>query len=285
MSLLPSDFDNDVENQWCPGCGNFPILSAMKKALAVLDLAPERLLLCSGIGQAPKLPHYLKCNCFNGLHGREVPAATGAKLAADDLTVVVHAGEGGALGEGGNHFLGAIRRNIDITLVVHDNRVYGLTKGQASPTTEPGVRAKLQPEGVALSPLNVLALAISQGCSFVSQGTSAREDHLVALLVEAISHKGFSVVNVLQPCVTWDKIHTYRYYRDRADLLPSDYDATNQLAALRLVLHRGDRIPLGVLYRENRPTYEDQVLAHRTRPLRDHAVEPNTAAALFDRFR
>lgn len=285
MSLSPKDFDNDVEIQWCPGCGNFPILDAMKKALATLEIAPERLLLCSGIGQAPKLPHYLKCNCFNGLHGREVPAATAAKLVADDLTVIVHAGEGGALGEGGNHFLSAIRRNSDITLIIHDNHLYALTKGQSSPTTEAGTKAKIQPEGVAMAPMNHLALAISQGCSFVAQGTAPKGEHLAGLLAEAIRHKGFSVVNILQPCVTWDKVHTYRYYTDHTDVLPPDYNPADQLGALKLVLTPGDRYPLGVLYRNDRPSYEDLVLAHRTKPLRDHPVDPGAATALFDNFR
>ena len=285
MSRTPADYANDVEIQWCPGCGNFPILTAVRNALAALDQPPERLLLCSGIGQAPKLPHYVRCNCFNGLHGRELPAATAAKLAADDLIVLVHSGDGGALGEGGNHFLSALRRNIDLTLVVHDNSVYGLTKGQASPTAALGAHTQLQPEGLAIRPMNALALAISQDCSFVAQGTSAKVDRLAELLAEAIRHRGFSYVNVLQPCVTWDKVHTYAYYNERCEPLPPEYDPTDRWAALKLVLEPGDKIPIGILYRAERPTYEDLVLAHRDRPLRDHPVDPTRAEALFERFR
>lgn len=284
MSLHPKDFDNTVEIAWCPGCGNFAILAAVKRALATLELPPERVLLCSGIGQAPKLPHYLKCNCFNGLHGREVASATAAKLAAEDLTVLIHAGDGGALGEGGNHLLTAVRRNSDVTLVLHDNRVYGLTQGQASPTTPVGAKAKLQLEGVALWPVNQLALAISQRCSFVAQSTAARPEHLTAVLVEAVRHRGFSLVNVLQPCPTWDKVHTFAYYREQCYELGPEHDPTNQLAALRLALHRSDRMPLGVLYRNGRPVYEDVVLASRTRPLRDKPLDPELVRGLLPRF-
>jgi 2-oxoglutarate ferredoxin oxidoreductase subunit beta len=285
VSQTANAFDNDVKIAWCPGCGNFAILDAVKKALARLDLPPEKVLICSGIGQAPKLPHYLQCNCFNGLHGREVASATAAKLVADDLTVLVHAGDGGAFGEGGNHFVSAIRRNVDITLVVHDNRTYGLTKGQASPTTEAGTKSKIQPEGLAIRPMNPLALAVSQDCSFVAQGTSAKDDHLAELLVEAIAHKGFSFVNVLQPCVTWDRVHTYAYYKERCYELDEGYDPTDPMGALRLVMTPSDKFPLGVLYRNQRPAYGDLVLAHRPRPLRDHPVEPDKAVRLFDRFK
>jgi 2-oxoglutarate ferredoxin oxidoreductase subunit beta len=282
--LTAKDFDNSVEIAWCPGCGNFAILAAVKKALATLELSPHRVLLCSGIGQAPKLPHYLKCNCFNGLHGREVASAAAAKLAAEDLTVIIHAGDGGALGEGGNHLLAAIRRNSDVTLVLHDNRVYGLTQGQASPTTPAGAKAKLQLEGVALWPLNQLALAISQHCGFVAQATSARIDHLANLLVEAVRHRGFSLVNVLQPCPTWDKVHTFQYYRERCYELGPEHDPRDLAAALQLALSSADRFPLGVLYRNERHAYEDIVLAGRPRPLRDKPVDPLKVVELFDRY-
>ncbi len=285
MSLSLEVYDNQSQPAWCPGCGNFAILKAVKTALAELDLAPHQVLLCSGIGQAPKLPHYLKCNLLNGLHGREVASATGAKLAAPDLTVLVHSGDGGAYGEGGNHFLSAIRRNIDLTHVIHDNRVYGLTKGQASPTTELGTKAKLQPRGLAVAPLNPLALAISQKCSLVAQAFSGRGDQLVELLKAAIRHRGFAMVNVLQPCVSWDKVHTYEYYQERCFDLPADYDPTDQGAALELVLSAGERYPLGIIYQNQRPPYDDILLAGLEQPLRDRPVEPRRVLGLLDRFR
>ncbi|MBW2618788.1 MAG: 2-oxoacid ferredoxin oxidoreductase [Deltaproteobacteria bacterium] len=215
MKVRLEDYDSPVENAWCPGCGNFGILAALKRTLVELELAPHQVLVCTGIGQAPKLPHYLRVNTFNGLHGREVATATAAKLAASDLTVLVHAGDGGAYGEGGNHLIHAIRRNIDITLVVHDNHIYGLTKGQASPTTDQGAKVVLQPRGVAVRPMNPLALAISQSCAFVAQALASRTDQLVDLLKQAIRHTGFSFINVLQPCVSWDKVHTFKYYDER----------------------------------------------------------------------
>lgn len=285
MSASAKDYDNAVENQWCPGCGNFGILTAVKRALAELDLPPWRVVMASGIGQAPKLPQYVRANQFDGLHGREVAAAQAIKLAADDMTVIVHAGDGGAYGEGGNHFLHAIRRNVDMTLIVHDNSVYGLTKGQASPTTEEGTVMRIQPQGVFSRPLNPLALAISQSCSFVAQGFVGESGHLSALIRQAVEWKGFAFLNVLQPCVTWDRRHTYAYYRERCSLLPAGYDPTDRIRALETALGTGRNIPLGVLYTEVRPCYGDAVLRDIPHPLRDRGVEPERALALFDEFR
>jgi len=285
VSVRMQDYLSDVENAWCPGCGNFGILQALKTALVELDLSPQRVLICTGIGQAPKLPHYMRVNTFNGLHGREVAAATAAKLAADDLTVLVHAGEGGAYGEGGNHLLHAIRRNIDITLVVHDNKTYGLTKGQASPTTDQGTITKVQPFGLASRPLNPLALAISQSCGFVAQGMSARTDHLVGLIKQAITHRGFSLINVLQPCPSWDKVHTYKYYQKRCHELGPDYDPQDRIRAFELSCETSERIPLGLLYTETRPAYDQVVLANIAHPLRDQGVDPDVPIGFYDRFR
>ncbi len=284
MSLEPTQFDNHVPPAWCPGCGNFGILTAVKKALAEMELPPSQVLICSGIGQGPKLPHYLKVNCFDGLHGREVAAATAAKLVAPELTILVHAGDGGAYGEGGNHLLHAIRRNIDLTLVVHDNHIYGLTKGQASPTTEAGLKLKIHPRGVTARPMNPLALAISQSCGLVAQSMSARTDHLADTLIKAVRHRGFSLVNVLQPCVTWDKLHTYEYYQERCFELGADWEPTDRLQALKLVLAEEGRIALGVIYIDARPAYDEVVLKALPRPLRTKPVEPEKAAALFERF-
>jgi 2-oxoglutarate ferredoxin oxidoreductase subunit beta len=279
MPVRPEDYHSEVENAWCPGCGNFGILEAVKQTLVDLQLPPQKVLICSGIGQAPKLPHYLKVNTFNGLHGREVASATAAKMCAPDLTVLVHSGDGGAYGEGGNHLLHAIRRNIDITLVVHDNKTYGLTKGQASPTTEMGTAAKLQPAGLQIAALNPLALAISQTAGFVAQGMSARKDHLVDLLKRAIDHRGFSLLNVLQPCVTWDKLHTYAYYQEHCYELGDEHDPRDRDQAFKLATDTGDRIPLGLLYAADRPAYPEA-----RHPLRDRGVDPEVAARLLIRF-
>jgi 2-oxoglutarate ferredoxin oxidoreductase subunit beta len=284
MTVRPEDYHSDVENAWCPGCGNFGILKAVRRALVELDLPPRRVVICTGIGQAPKLPHYLRVNTLNGLHGREVAAATAVKLCASDLTVLVHAGDGGAYGEGGNHLIHAMRRNIDITVVVHDNKTYGLTKGQASPTTELGERTKIQPAGLHSSPLNPLALAISQSAAFVAQGMSAKEDHLVDLLKRGIGNRGFSLINVLQPCVTWDKLHTYKYYQEHCYELGGEHDPKNRARAVELVCQPGEKIPLGVIYQQERPAYDQLVLGDFPRPLRDQPPDPQAAVRLLSRF-
>ncbi|HPQ69940.1 MAG TPA: thiamine pyrophosphate-dependent enzyme [bacterium] len=285
MPVTIADYQNDVPNQWCPGCGNFPILDAVKMALVELQLAPQDVLLVSGIGQAPKLPHYLRVNAFNGLHGREAAAATAAKLVAPHMTVLVHAGDGGGYGEGGNHLLHAIRRNIDLTMIVHDNKVYGLTKGQASPTTPVGTITKINPEGVTARPLNPPALAISQSCSFVAQGSAAHKEHLSMLLAEAIRHRGFSLVNVLQPCVSWERVYTYAYLKEHAYELGGGYDPRDRWAALRLVLEPDGRLPLGVIYREERPVYELRGSTHEDVPAYVRPVQPRSIETLYERLR
>src|SRR4030042_2420071 len=187
------------ETAWCPGCGNFSILQAVKQALVGLELSPREVLMVSGIGQAAKTPHYLKANVFNGLHGRSLPVATGAKLVNPDLTVIVESGDGCTYGEGGNHFLAAIRRNINLTLLVHNNQIYGLTKGQASPTTDEGLVTKAQPQGVPSAPFNPLAVAVTMQAGFVARGFSGMPAHVGLLSQRAIIHKGFSLVDILQP--------------------------------------------------------------------------------------
>jgi 2-oxoglutarate ferredoxin oxidoreductase subunit beta len=164
------DYHSDYPNHWCPGCGNFGILEAMKAALAGLDLPPEKVLIVSGIGQAAKTPHFLQCNCFHSLHGRALPIATGAKIANHHMTVLVSTGDGDCYGEGGNHFMHTIRRNIDVTVLAHNNRVYGLTKGQASPTSMEGMHTKMQPGGVIACAFNPLAVALSLGAGFCRTG-------------------------------------------------------------------------------------------------------------------
>ncbi|NDY42298.1 2-oxoacid:ferredoxin oxidoreductase subunit beta [Dissulfurirhabdus thermomarina] len=244
------------ETAWCPGCGNFGILNAVKAALAGAGIAPHQVLFVSGIGQAAKTPHYLNANVFNGLHGRHLPVATGAKLANRDLVVIAESGDGCTYGEGGNHFLAAVRRNVDITLLVHDNRVYGLTKGQASPTTDEGVVTKAQPFGTASAPFNPLAVAVALGAGFVARGYAGDVDHLAGLIQAAVSHPGFALVDILQPCVSFNPVNTYEWYRERVYPVPDDHDPADAEAAMRLARQWGDRIPLGVLYRNDRPTFE-----------------------------
>lgn len=240
------------ETAWCPGCGNHDILKAVKKALADQNIAPHEVLLVSGIGQAAKAPHYLKANIFNGLHGRALPAATGAKLANPDLRVIVESGDGCSYGEGGNHFLAGIRRNIGVTYLVHDNQVYGLTKGQASPTSEKGFTTKAQPFGVFNSPFNPVAVAVTMKAGFVARGFSGDVDFLADLIKKAMAYDGFALVDILQPCVSFNKINTFAWYKKRCQPLPDDYDPTDWDAAMITADTFGDEIPVGVIYRNDK---------------------------------
>ena len=188
-----------IDNQWCPGCGDFQILEALKKALAGLELPPEKVVLFSGIGQAAKTPHFMKGNFFNGLHGRSISNATGMKVANRALTVIAIGGDGDMYGEGGNHFFHTIRRNPDITNIAHNNMVYGLTKGQASPTSAVGFKTPVQVEGVFSEPFNPVAVAVALGASFVARAYSANIDQTVGIIKEAILHKGYALVDIFQP--------------------------------------------------------------------------------------
>ena len=264
-----NDFKSNDEITWCPGCGDFGILTALKKALVALDRPPKDILLVSGIGQAAKLPHYIKCNCFNGLHGRALPPAVAAKIANRGLTVIVTTGEGDCYGEGGNHFLHNIRRNVDITVIVNNNQIYGLTKGQASPTSDLGYETKVQVNGVILEPLHPLEMAIALGCGFVARGYSADSEHLSRLIVEGVRHRGFSLIDVLQPCVTFNKKNTYEWYGKRIYKVNENalYDPGDKMAAYQKASEWGDRIPVGIIYTADKQTYEDQSGINKISPL------------------
>lgn len=276
----------DKDIAWCPGCGNFGILTAVKRALGELGRKPEDVLLVSGIGQAAKLPHYVDANCFNGLHGRALPPAAAAKIVNRELTVIVTTGDGDCYGEGGNHFLHNIRRNTDITVIVHDNQVYGLTKGQASPTTDEGTVTKVQPKGVIEEPFRSLAVALAGGCGFVSRGFSAQMDHLVWLITEAVKFKGFALVEVLQPCVTFNHINTYGWYSKRVYKLNDDpsYDISNKIWAMEKALEWGDRIPIGILYKVEKPTYEEKSGLDKLPPVIDERIEGIDVRPLLEDF-
>ncbi|MBI5607061.1 MAG: 2-oxoacid:ferredoxin oxidoreductase subunit beta [Deltaproteobacteria bacterium] len=261
------------ETAWCPGCGNFSILSAVKKALVGLGLKPHQVLLVSGIGQAAKAPHYIRANVFNGLHGRALPVATGAKLANPELTVIAESGDGCTYGEGGNHFLAAIRRNINLTLLVHNNQIYGLTKGQASPTTEEGRITKAQPQGVPSAPFNPLAVAVAMQAGFVARAFSGMADHLTDLIQQAVSHHGFSLIDILQPCISFNLVNTLAWYKKRCYALPDDYDPAQWEPAMKTAMEWGERIPVGVIYRNKRPSFEDHFPVLKQGPLVGRGVD------------
>jgi 2-oxoglutarate ferredoxin oxidoreductase subunit beta len=284
--MLPIELYAGIESAWCPGCGNFVLLKAFKQALGELEIRPQDILVVSGIGQSAKFPHYLQGNTFNGIHGRTLPVGTGARLANPELKVVCVAGDGDCYGEGGNHLLAAIRRNVDLTLVVHNNQVYALTKGQASPTTDQGLKTTLQPQGVPYPPLAALALAVSQGCSWVGRGSATEPGQLKDLYKEAISHRGLALLEVLQPCVTFNRVNTYQWYKERAyrvDKTP-DYDPENELWAYQKAKEWGERIPLGLIYRHPRPLLEEAHPALAAGPLVRQQTERPLNQLLADFF-
>lgn len=252
---------------WCPGCGNFGILKAFKDAMVDLEIEPYQLTVVSGIGQSGKFPHYIRCNTFNGLHGRTLPVATGIRLANHTMKVVAVAGDGDCYGEGGNHLLHAVRRNINVKLFVHNNQIYGLTKGQASPTSMEGMKTKNQPFGVFSEQLNPMVLAVALDCSFVARGFSGDHDHLKMLIKEAMIHKGFSLVDILQPCVTFNKVNTFEWYRKRVYQLPASHDPGEKKNALNIASEWGERIPIGIFYKNNRPILEERLPMIQNEPL------------------
>ena len=279
------DYESDFENKWCPGCGNFAILTSMKEAFVKLGLAPHEILIFSGIGQAAKTPHFLKCNMFHGLHGRALPAATGAKTANHNLTILVNSGDGDCYGEGGNHFINAIRRNIDLTLLVHNNKVYGLTKGQASPTSDMHMVTRAQPQGVILEPLNPLTVALALKGSFIARGFTGRTDHLSMLIREGIKHKGFSLIDILQPCVSFNHLNTFEWYSERVyELGKEGHKSSNYMDAISKAGEWGDHIPIGIFYKEDKPSFTERIPALKESALIDRTYDPQKLKALLSQF-
>jgi 2-oxoglutarate ferredoxin oxidoreductase subunit beta len=269
---------------WCPGCGNFGILKALNKALTEMDIEPHQVLLVSGIGQAGKLPHYTRGNVFNSLHGRPIPPAIGAKIANSELIVIAVSGDGDAYGEGGNHFLHAARRNHDITYLVHNNQVYGLTKGQASPTSDVGFVTKTTPYG-AVNPVNPIALGIVGGASFVARGYAGDMDHLAGLIKKGITHRGFALIDILQPCVSFNHKNTYQWYKERVYKLEDEkHDSKDRKAALEKALEWGERIPIGVIYEADLPVYEDHLPALSKTALVKQKIDTRRVEKLLAEF-
>ena len=281
------DFRSDDPIAWCPGCGNFSILETLQNAFIKLGKRPGEIVIVSGIGQAPKTPHYLRCNTFNGLHGRTLPVATGIKLANHELTVLAEGGDGDGYAEGGNHFIHAMRRNIDITYLVHNNQVYGLTKGQTSPTSDLGYVSKTTPSGSPHPPMSPLLLAIASNCSFVARGFCGEIDHLAHLIEEGVSHQGFAFIEILQNCVSFNKVNTFQWYKDRTYKIDREpeYDPADRVLAFTKAQEWGERIPIGILLRSERPTLDAQTLAIKETSLVKQKIEPASFAGIFEMFR
>jgi 2-oxoglutarate ferredoxin oxidoreductase subunit beta len=247
-----------LETAWCPGCGNFGILSALKNTLEGLNLDPHDVLIIGGIGQAAKMPQYFKTNSFCGLHGRAVPPAVAAKIVNPRLTVIINSGDGDTYGEGGNHFIHNIRRNVDITHFVHDNQLYALTKGQASPTTMEGMVTPVQVDGSSAIPFNPLLMALGAGAGFVARGFSGKPEHLAGLMKRAISYKGYALVDILQNCVSFNKLNTYAWYNSRVYELDESHDTRDLAKAMALSAEFGEKIPIGVLYEKPLEDYHSK---------------------------
>lgn len=280
-------FDNRPEMAWCPGCGNYAIRGLLLQVLDDMALSPEEVVFVSGIGQAAKAPQYYDVSYFNGLHGRALPAATGIRAANPQLKVIVESGDGDMYGEGGNHFVHAIRRNPDLTVIVHNNMVYGLTKGQASPTTRIGTVTPVQVQGVAAAPLNPLALAISLDAPFVARVSVHRPEEMKEVVRQAIAHKGFSLVDVFQSCVTFNPVNTLRWFADNTVPVPTDHDPADRVAAFAMAL-REDPWPLGIFHRhDRRPTFEDGQKLYRAAktPLHRRRTDRAALQALVARYR
>ena len=277
-TVTPFDMPDGTDVAWCPGCGNHMLLSAVKFALHELGIDRKNLVMVSGIGQAAKAPQYIKANMFNGLHGRSLPAAQGIKLANRNLVVVVESGDGDMYGEGGNHFLHAIRRNTDITVIVHDNMVYGLTKGQASPTSQRGMTTPIQESGVMLEPFNPLTVALALNAPFVARAYAGDVERTQEIIKQAIAFKGFSIVDIFQPCVVFNKVNTYQWFREHTVYLPENHNVGDRTGAFGLAIQQ-DKLPLGVFYRnEQRELYEDQmgigtIPLYQSNPLDEEAFQ------------
>jgi 2-oxoglutarate ferredoxin oxidoreductase subunit beta len=254
--------------------------------LAELEIDPAQLVMVSGIGQAAKIPHYVRAHVFNGLHGRALPPATAIKAANPRLTVIAESGDGDMYGEGGNHFIHCIRRNPNLTNIVHDNRVYGLTKGQASPTSPLGFKTPVQVHGVSLEPFNPLAVAISLDASFVARANAQDREQTKDLMKRAIAHKGYALLDILQPCVTYNKLNTYQWFKEHTYYLDESYNPHDRVAAFQKALET-DKLPLGVFYLSpTKPPFEDTTRVYREdpRPLYERDVDFEKLRSLMNSF-
>jgi len=277
----------DIDIAWCPGCGNFTILKVLKQALAELEIDPSDLVLVSGIGQAAKTPHYFRTNLFDGLHGRALPPATAIKAANPALTVIAESGDGDMYGEGGNHFLHAIRRNPDITNIVHNNMVYGLTKGQASPTSRKGFVTPVQVNGVFLEPFDPIAVAVALNASFVARAYCGDAEQTKQIFKKAITHRGFALVDVFQPCVTYNKLNTYNWFRENCYYLDHTHDPFDRDAAFKKSTET-EKLPLGIFYiNSEKATFETNVEANRKsrQPLYQHEPDIEKMRSLIETFK
>ncbi len=283
--IKPEQLEGPQEVTWCTGCGNFGILAALKKVVIELGVEHHNIVLVSGIGCSGKTPHYINLNSFHTLHGRPIPIATGIHLANPELSTIVHTGDGDCLGEGLGHFIHAARRNVNIAVFIHNNGVNGLTKGQFSPAAPKGYVSKTSPPppGAPMEPVNPVSLAITAGATYVARGFSGDQKLLVKLMVEAIKHPGFAVVDILQPCVTWNRTLTWAFYNKHTYKLEEEgHDTSDKLAAIRRASEIYDKMGIGVFYKETKDDLSSGLMLPETGTLKDHHTSLEDFQAIID---
>lgn len=271
VNLKPNDYKSDVKPIWCPGCGDFGVLSSFYKAVSELGIPPEQLVIASGIGCSGRFPAFCKAYGFHGVHGRVLPLATGIKMARPELVVCAVGGDGDAFSIGMGHFPHAARRNVDITYIVMDNEIYGLTKGQASPTSPLGLEKKSTPYGNVDRPLNPLMLALASGATWIGRGFSSKPKEMTELIKEAIMHKGFSFLQIYSPCVTF--YDTYDHFKQVTKPLPAEHNPSDKASAMKYAMD-DESLFLGVYFQEDRPTYDDAYSGIRQKATKgDYSLE------------
>lgn len=286
--LKLADFKTNEKSWWCPGCGDFGVLAALQRALVDLGRPPHEVAIVAGIGCSGKIGNYINCYNFHVVHGRTLPTAMGLKLANRDLTVLAAGGDGDGYAIGAGHFLHAVRRNVDITYIVMDNQIYGLTKGQVSPTSGEGFKTRTSPEGNVERPVRPLQLAIAAGATFVASGFSSDIKQLASLIQQGIEHKGFSLINVYSPCVTFNKVNTYDWFKEVLVNLDEDekYDPTNRAAALQKLIETDEQVR-GLVYKSDQPSFEEVFPGFREEPIvhQDWTIPQEDFDKLLDRYR
>ncbi len=280
--LAHREYASDTLMTWCPGCGDYGVLYALQTALKTLKIPHHQVLISSGIGCSSNLPHFMNTYGFHGLHGRSLPFAAGAKLANPELTVISVGGDGDGYGIGAGHFVHACRRNLDLTYVVMNNQIYGLTTGQVSPTSELKMRTKTTPKGNIEAPINPLALALASSASFVARGYTGYIEQMIFIVEEAIKHKGFALVDIISPCVTYNRVNTYDFFAKRAyNLQEEGHDTSNLQQAVTKAYEWGERIPFGIFFQKERPTYDDLDFGTQHGPLKERVKPLEDPEALF----
>jgi 2-oxoglutarate ferredoxin oxidoreductase subunit beta len=282
---LPVIGKSDTKPTWCPGCGDFGVVAAVEMAFKRLKIPSHQIVIVSGIGCSSNLPHFLSSYGFHGIHGRSLPIAEGVRWANHGLTVLATGGDGDGFGIGAGHFIHTMRRNVDMTYVTMDNQVYGLTTGQASPTSMMGQKTKSTPAGVIENPIDPISLALAAGATYVARAFSGDVKQMADLVAAGIQHKGFAFIDAMSPCVTYNKINTFDWFRQRVYKLEnSGHDPSNIVQAWERSLEWGDKVPTGLFYKTDKPTYEDLEEVLTAGPLAGQPAGLKGRESLLDEF-